>query len=243
MERWINDFQTLEDLKEGCILLMDKPLEWTSFDVVNKVRGTIRRKFQVKKIKVGHAGTLDPLASGLLVICIGKMTKQIQYLTADDKTYTGTIMLGATTPSYDLETEVDAEFPTDHIDAEAIAKASKNFLGEQLQTPPVFSAKKIDGKRAYQSAREGKEVKMRQAQVTIHRFETESDQLPAVRFEVVCSKGTYIRSLAYDFGKALDSGGHLTTLRRTKSGEFDVKDAWSLEQFQVHIDGLPSPAE
>ena len=241
MERRINDFQSLEDLKEGCILLIDKPLEWTSFDVVNKVRGTIRRKFQIKKIKVGHAGTLDPLATGLLVICICKMTKQIQYLIADDKIYTGNIMLGATTPSYDLETKVNAKYPTEHIDSESIVKASKTFLGEQLQIPPVFSAKKINGKRAYQSAREGKEVEMRHSQVTIHRFKTETDQLPAVPFEVECSKGTYLRSVAYDFGKALNSGGHLTELRRTQSGEFHINDAWSLEQFQSHIDGLPDP--
>lgn len=216
---------------EGEVLLIDKPLEWTSFDVVNKLRYAIKRHLGVKKIKVGHAGTLDPLASGLLIICTGKKTKTINELMGLEKTYTGTITLGATTPSYDLETETNQTYPTNHITKELVEKTAASFLGEQEQLPPIFSAKRIDGKRAYEHARKGEEVKMKTAIVTISDFKITCFENNEVDFEITCSKGTYIRSIAHDFGQKLNSGAHLSALRRTKIGDFEVEDALRVEEF------------
>lgn len=222
---------TAEDYKNGQVLLIDKPLTWTSFQAVNKLRWEIRQAYNIKKIKVGHAGTLDPLATGLLVICTGKMTKQINVFQGQIKEYTGTFVLGSTTPSFDLETEIDNTFPTDHITEALIHETTKQFIGEIDQYPPVFSAIKKDGKRLYEFARAGEDVEIKPRKVTIQAFEiTKIDGLN-LDFRVVCSKGTYIRSLANDFGKALNSGAHLSVLRRTKIGDFDVKNALSIEDF------------
>ena len=222
---------TLEDFQNGQILLIDKPLEWSSFQVVNKIRWHIRKSFNIKKIKVGHAGTLDPLATGLLIICTGKMTKQIDSYQIQIKEYTGTIQLGATTPSYDLETQVNATFSTDHITENLIHAATKQFVGEINQFPPVFSAIKKDGKRLYEFARAGKEVEIKPRSIKISSFEITKIDGMSVDFRVVCSKGTYIRSLAHDFGKALKSGGHLTALRRTKIGDFEVENSMTIDAF------------
>ena len=222
---------TLEDFQNGQILLIDKPLEWSSFQVVNKIRWHIRKSFNIKKIKVGHAGTLDPLATGLLIICTGKMTKQIDSYQAQIKEYTGTIQLGATTPSYDLETQVNATFSTDHITEDLIHATTKQFVGEINQFPPVFSAIKKDGKRLYEFARAGKEVEIKPRSIKISSFEITKIDGMSVDFRVVCSKGTYIRSLAHDFGKALKSGGHLTALRRTKIGDFEVENSMTIDAF------------
>lgn len=221
----------LEDFQSGQIILIDKPLNWTSFQVVNKLRWKIRKTFKIKKIKVGHAGTLDPLASGLLVICTGKMTKQIEKFQAQTKEYTGIITLGSTTPSYDLETDINNTFPTQHITEKFIHETTKQFIGEIEQFPPVFSAVKKDGKRLYEFARAGEDVELQPRKITIYEFEIIKIDDLKVNFRVICSKGTYIRSLAHDFGKALNSGGHLSALRRTKSGAFNVEDALSIDQF------------
>ena len=223
--------KTAEDYQAGQVLLIDKPLNWTSFQVVNKLRWEIRQAFNIKKIKVGHAGTLDPLATGLLVICTGKMTKQIDSFQGQIKEYTGTITLGGTTPSYDLESEINETFPTDHITEDLIHKTTEQFIGEIDQFPPVFSALKKDGKRLYEYARAGEAVDIKSRKITIEAFEITKIDGNAVHFRVVCSKGTYIRSLANDFGKALQSGGHLSALRRTKIGDFDVADGVSIEAF------------
>lgn len=223
--------KTVEDFKNGQLLAIDKPLKWTSFQVVNKLRWHIKKKFELKKIKVGHAGTLDPLASGLLLICTGKMTKQIQDFQAQVKTYTGTFVLGSTTPSYDLETEVDATYPTAHITEELIHQTSKQFEGKIQQQPPVFSALKKDGKRLYEFARAGKDVTIPTREITIDYFKIKNIKDHKIDFEIQCSKGTYIRSLAHDYGRALDSGAHLSALRRTKIGEFSVENAISIEAF------------
>ncbi|MGB7842007.1 MAG: tRNA pseudouridine(55) synthase TruB [Salinimicrobium sp.] len=220
-----------EDFKAGKILLFDKPLEWTSFQLVNKVRWLIRKNFKIKKIKVGHAGTLDPLATGLLIICTGKATKQIESLQGQEKEYTGTFTLGATTPSYDLETEVDQTYPTEHLSEEKIREATNAFLGEIDQYPPIFSALKKDGKRLYEYARSGQEVEVSARKVHISEFEITDISLPKVAFRVVCSKGTYIRSLAHDFGKQLESGAHLSSLRRTRIGEYRIENAHSIDSF------------
>ena len=222
---------TEEAYKNGQVLLIDKPLEWTSFQAVNKIRWHIKQRFQIKKIKVGHAGTLDPLASGLLIICTGKQTKEIHVYQGQEKEYTGTITIGATTPSYDLETEIDNTFPTAHITKELIHDTTKQFLGEIDQKPPIFSAIKKEGKRLYELARKGEATEIKSRKVTIDEFEITNINLPNIDFRVVCSKGTYIRSLAYDFGKALHSGGHLSALRRTKIGAFSVEKAKSIEDF------------
>ena len=214
---------------EGEVLLVNKPLRWTSFDVVNKLRYAISKKAG-KRIKVGHAGTLDPLATGLLIICTGKMTKRIDEYTGMDKEYTGTFFIGATTPTYDTEQEINATFPTQHINDDLIELARKNFLGVIEQIPPVFSAIKIDGKAAYKNARKGKEVEMKARQIEIKEFELTKTVLPEIDFRVVCSKGTYIRSLAFDFGKALNSGAYLKTLCRTKIGAFDIKKSMGIEE-------------
>ncbi|MCK0107966.1 tRNA pseudouridine(55) synthase TruB [Flavobacteriaceae bacterium S0825] len=229
--------KTLEDFKNGQVLLIDKPLNWTSFQVVNKLRWHIRKTFGIKKIKVGHAGTLDPLATGLLVICTGKMTKQINEFQAQVKEYTGTITLGSTTPSFDLETDIDKTYPTEHITEKLVHETTKQFIGDIEQYPPVFSAIKKDGKRLYEFARAGESVEIKSRTINISEFEITRFQNNEVDFRVVCSKGTYIRSLANDFGKALQSGGHLTALRRTKIGDFHVDNALSIQNF---IESLPS---
>jgi tRNA pseudouridine55 synthase len=226
---------TAEDYTEGQVILIDKPLEWTSFQVVNKVRWLIRKKFGIKKIKVGHAGTLDPLATGLLILCTGKFTKKIETYQAQEKEYTGTITLGGTTPSYDLETEIDERFDIADISEEEIKKASEQFIGDIQQQPPVFSALKKDGKRLYDYAREGKAVDIPSRTIHISEFEITGIDLPHVNFRVVCSKGTYIRSLAHDFGKALNNGGHLSSLRRTRIGDFKVESAVSIEEFSKEL--------
>ena len=228
--------KTLEDYKEGQVLLIDKPLHWTSFQAVNKLRWEIRQAFNIKKIKVGHAGTLDPLATGLLVICTGKMTKQINTFQVQEKEYTGTFVLGSSTPSYDLETEIDNTYPTDHITETLIHDTTKQFIGKIEQFPPVFSAIKKDGKRLYEFARAGEEVEIKSRQVEITEFEITQISNLELQFRVVCSKGTYIRSLAHDFGKALNSGAHLSELRRTRIGDFTVKNALTPEEF---IKNLP----
>jgi tRNA pseudouridine55 synthase len=217
--------KTAEDFKTGQILLIDKPLTWSSFQAVNKVRWVIRKAFEIKKIKVGHAGTLDPLATGLLVICTGKFTKRLSEFQGQIKEYTGEITLGGTTPSYDLESEVTETFPTTHITETQIHETTKKFIGEIEQYPPVFSALKKDGKRLYEYARNNEEVVINPRNISISEFEITKIDLPRVEFRVVCSKGTYIRSLAFDFGKALQSGGHLSKLRRTKIGDFSADKA------------------
>lgn len=229
---------TVEDYKEGQLILIDKPLEWTSFQVVNKVRWLIKQQFKMKKIKVGHAGTLDPLATGLLILCAGKFTKKIDTYQAQEKEYTGTIALGATTPSYDLETEIDARFDCSSITSEEIYEAAIQFIGEIQQQPPIFSALKKDGKRLYEYARAGEEVKIPKRTVHISAFEITNIELPNIDFRIVCSKGTYIRSLAHDFGKSLNNGGHLSALRRTKIGEYSIKDAVSIEAFEEQLTAL-----
>ncbi|WP_223578818.1 tRNA pseudouridine(55) synthase TruB [Sphingobacterium sp. GVS05A] len=216
---------------EGEMLLIDKPLTWTSFDVVGKVRNSLKPL----KLKVGHAGTLDPLATGLLIVCTGKLTKKIDSYQAEDKEYTGTITLGGTTPSYDLETEIDELFPIDHITEQMIFDAAKTFEGDIQQFPPAHSAIKINGERVYAKARRGEEVEIKSRQVRINSFEIEKIELPNVYFRISCSKGTYIRSLAYDFGKVLHSGSHLSSLRRTKSGDYTIENAWNLEQLIAEI--------
>ncbi len=219
------DARTKEDFLNGQLLLIDKPLGWSSFQAVNKLKWAIRKKFKLKKIKIGHAGTLDPLATGLLLICTGKFTKTINDLQGQIKEYKGSITLGGTTPSYDLETEIDNTFSIEHITKEKIQETAQQFMGQIEQTPPIFSALKKDGKRLYEYAREGVKVEIKKRQITISEFEIVQINMPIIEFRVVCSKGTYIRSLAHDFGKALNSGAHLTALRRTKIGDFNVNNA------------------
>jgi tRNA pseudouridine55 synthase len=222
---------TAEDYQNGQFLLIDKPLNWTSFQVVNKLRWEIRQRYSIKKIKVGHAGTLDPLATGLLILCTGKFTKKIETYQAQEKEYTGTITVGGTTPSYDLETEINEIFPIDHITETLIKETTQQFLGEIDQKPPIFSALKKDGRKLYEIARAGETVEIKTRKITISEFEITNVNLPHIDFRVVCSKGTYIRSLAYDFGKALNSGGHLSELRRTKIGNYSVEDSESIGGF------------
>ncbi len=223
---------TPEEFKEGQILLFDKPLGWTSFQLVNKVRWLIRKSCNIKKIKVGHAGTLDPLASGLLILCTGKFTKKIEEYQAQEKEYTGTFTLGGTTPSYDMETEVEETYGTDHISEEDITGAALKFLGEIDQVPPVFSALKKEGKRLYEYARNGEAVEIPSRKVEIKEFEITEIRFPEVDFRVICSKGTYIRSLANDFGKSLGTGAYLSSLRRTKIGGFIVEDSLDIASFE-----------
>ncbi|MFZ3275209.1 MAG: tRNA pseudouridine(55) synthase TruB [Lutibacter sp.] len=226
---------TGEDFKNGQVLLINKPLNWTSFQVVNKLRWNVRQKFNLGKLKVGHAGTLDPLATGLLIICTGNFTKKIDEYQGQIKEYTGEITLGATTPSYDLETEVDEIFPVDHITSDLIHQTVQHFVGEIEQIPPMFSAIKMAGVRMYDLARQGKTREIQSRKITIETFEITDINLPKVQFRIVCSKGTYIRSLACDFGKALNSGGYLSQLRRTKIGDFNVKDAVEIEDFIANL--------
>lgn len=214
-----------DEFLNGQILLIDKPLTWSSFQAVNKIKWALKKNLGLKKIKVGHAGTLDPLATGLLIICTGKATKQISELQGQVKEYTGTFLLGSTTPSYDLETEIDQTFPTAHITSEVLEQARQQFLGVIDQKPPVFSALKQDGKRLYEHARKGEEVEIPTRKVEILEFEINAEAFPEIAFRAVCSKGTYIRSLAFDFGQAVNSGAHLTSLRRTKIGDYNVDGA------------------
>ncbi len=223
------------DFVAGEILLVDKEVSWTSFDAVKSIRGTLQKAHNLRRFKVGHAGTLDPLATGLLLICTGKATKKIDLLQAQEKVYTGKLFLGATTPSYDRETEVDKKFPIDHITEKDVLLCAQSFEGEQEQIPPIFSALKIDGKRAYEYARKDEEVKMKSRKITIHHFKVLSINLPLVEFEIKCSKGTYIRSIARDFGAKLNSGGYLHELRRTMIGNFSVDDALSVAQIKELI--------
>lgn len=228
--------KTPEEYLNGQVLLIDKPLKWSSFQAVNKLKYLLINKVGLpKKFKIGHAGTLDPLATGLLLICTGKFTKKISELQGQAKEYTGTFYIGATTPSYDLETEIDETFPTDHIDQDLIHETVKQFLGEIDQKPPIFSAIKKDGVRLYEHARAGETVEISSRKTTIHEFEITRIELPEIDFRVVCSKGTYIRSLAFDFGKALRSGSHLIVLRRTKIGDYDVKDAIDITLFEERL--------
>ncbi len=235
--------RTDQDYKDGQVLLFDKPLEWSSFQLVNKARWLIRKNLNIKKIKVGHAGTLDPLATGLMIICTGKFTKRINEFMGQKKEYTGTFTLGGTTPSYDLETEIDQTFETQHISEEMIYAFAKANTGAIQQRPPVFSALKKDGKRLYEFARKGEEVDIPKREVTIHEFEITRIDLPEVDFRVSCSKGTYIRSLAYDFGKGLDSGAHLTALRRTKIGDYNVVNATTILDFENSFKHVEPPQE
>lgn len=220
-----------EEILAGKLFLIDKPLDWTSFDVVNKIRFTLRHHYGFKKLKVGHAGTLDPLATGLLLIAVGRKTKELNTLMGMEKGYEGSLVLGKTTPSFDLETGVDAEYPIDHLNAKKVEAVADQFLGLIEQVPPVFSAIKKDGKRAYESAREGEEVKLEARAVSVHELSLEAENFPEVHFKLLCSKGFYVRSLVRDIGKALDSGAYMSALRRTSIGAYQITDALSMEQF------------
>ena len=217
------------DLEKGGVILINKPYEWTSFQAVNKVKYLLKHYYDLKKVKIGHAGTLDPLATGLLILCIGKYTKKIEEYQAQEKEYTGTFYLGATTPCFDKEKEIDNYYPTEHITEEDIYKAAEAFLGEQEQIPPVFSALKVNGVRAYAFARENKDVELKSRKITIKEFEITRIAMPEVDFRIVCSKGTYIRSIARDFGSYLNSGAYLTALCRTRIGEYKLSDAKKIE--------------
>jgi tRNA pseudouridine55 synthase len=226
---------TAEDFISGQVLLIDKPLGWSSFQAVNKIKWALKSKLKLKKIKVGHAGTLDPLATGLLIVCTGKSTRNIAGIQAQRKEYTGTFFIGATTPSFDLETEIDRHFPTDQVTDEKLLVAATSLTGEIEQKPPIFSAIKKDGKRLYEHARAGETVEIAARKTTIYEFELTRIAMPEIDFRIVCSKGTYIRSMADDFGKALGSGAHLTALRRTKIGAYNVESALSPEDFSASL--------
>ena len=223
------------DFKEGYIAIIDKPLEWTSTDVVRKIKYALQHRLGYKKIKIGHAGTLDPLATGVLIVCIGKATKMVNDLQAEEKEYIADIELGATTPSYDLEHPIDKRSPTEHITREMIEQALRDLTGERLQAPPIYSAKKVEGVRAYEFARAGEEVELKKALINIYEMEILSLEMPHLKVRVRCSKGTYIRSLAHEIGQALDSGAHLTGLRRTRSGGFTAENGWKLENFMEKL--------
>lgn len=224
------------DFLKGAFLLVNKPNGWTSFDVVNKIRYKIKHKLKIKKVKVGHAGTLDPLATGLLIICTGKFTKKLAEFQGLKKEYTGTITLGGTTPSFDKETEVDKVFPTEHITSHKLEEARQQFLGDLEQLPPMFSAIKVDGQPLYKKARRGIMVEVKPRPVHIYDFDFLNVDMPEIDFQVTCSKGTYIRSLAHDFGKAVRSGGYLSQLCRTSIGKYQLKDAWDLEDLMIFIE-------
>lgn len=231
--------QKTYDFLAGETLLINKPQEWTSFDVVNKMRGLLRRALKIKKIKVGHAGTLDPMATGLLIICTGKSTKTIDSYVGQEKEYTGTMRFGATTPTYDADSEPDNTFDTSNLSEEEIRQMATTFLGTTEQLPPAFSAKRINGVRAYELARKGETVKMSPVVVTLDAFELSRVELPDADFRIVCSKGTYIRSIAHDMGQKLNNGAHLTALCRTRIGAYRLEDAMSLQEFEAIIDALP----
>ncbi len=222
-------------VEEGAVFLVDKPIDWTSFDTVNFVRALFKRFYGIRKLKVGHAGTLDPLATGLLILCTGPMTKQIEDFQAQVKTYTGTMILGQSTPTYDLESEPDAFFPTADITPEQLEAARLKFVGDIKQHPPKYSAIKIKGKRAFDYARSDEEIELKARDIHIDDFKLNLDRFPEIDFEVTCSKGTYIRSLAHDFGRELGNGACLKSLRRTRIGEFQVENAWQLEDLKNEI--------
>jgi tRNA pseudouridine55 synthase len=222
----------------GQVLLFNKPLYWTSFDLVNKVRTMIRSSLGIKKIKVGHAGTLDPLASGLMIICTGRSTKKIDEFRDLDKEYVATIHLGETTPSFDLETETDNHFPTEHITEEEVRKVLNGFLGEMKQLPPMYSAKLIAGKRAYEFARKGIQKELEPVSVYFREIELLSFSIPVIKVRIICSKGTYIRSFARDFGSALKSGAYLSALERTAIGPFNISNAYNIEKFQEYVEQM-----
>ena len=227
-----------DELQAGRVILIDKPYLWTSFNVVAKLKSIIRNHTGIKKFKIGHAGTLDPLATGLLIICVGKKTKEIDLFQALPKEYTGVFKLGSTTPSFDLEKEIDQEYPTDHITTSLIFEIANAFVGEQLQVPPIYSAVKINGKRAFSYARIGEEVEIKSKPITIYEFEITKIDNNKVSFRIVCSKGTYIRSIARDFGLALNTGAHLIELRRTKIGQYSINEALSPENSNKIIEQL-----
>ena len=242
MNAWpVHNFQTWENFQEGQVLLIDKPREWTSFDVVNKIRYAIRGGGGFRKIKVGHAGTLDPLATGVLVICTGRMTKRINELTAEDKSYEGHITFGSVTDSHDLETELRPVGDPGGLTIETLKEYTAELTGKIQQMPPLYSAKKVNGQKAYIAARKGKEIALRNAEVTVHRFDITNWSCPVMDFDIRCSKGTYIRSLARDLGDVTKAGAHLSALRRTASGDFQIKDCWSIEEFLTRLEALPAP--
>jgi len=224
-----------EDFESGVVLLINKEINWTSFDVVKKIKNLLKEKFRFKKIKVGHAGTLDPLATGLLVICTGKSTKMISEIQNQKKEYTGELTMGATTPSYDLETEIDHRYDISNISEKDISSKTKLFIGEVSQKPPIFSAIKVKGERLYEKARRGEKINIKKRKITVYNFKLTKILLPKIHFIIECSKGTYIRSIAHDFGKSLNSGAHLSKLVRTKIGEFDLKDAKSIIEFENEL--------
>ena len=219
------------DFSEGYIAVIDKPLEWTSTDVVRKIKYALQHKLGYRKIKIGHAGTLDPLATGVLLICIGKATKMVNALQAEEKEYVAELELGATTPSHDMEHPIDKRYPTEHITREMIDEALLSLTGERLQAPPIYSAKKVEGVRAYEFARAGEEVELKKALINIYEIEVLDFTMPYLKLRVRCSKGTYIRSLAYEVGEALQSGAYLRSLRRTRSGGFTAENGYKLENF------------
>lgn len=229
----MNDLKGI-NFPEGYVAVIDKPLEWTSTDVVRKIKFRLNR-MGYRKIKVGHAGTLDPLATGILLVCIGRATKRVDELQAERKEYVAELMLGATTPSYDMEHPVDRTYPTDHITREKVEAALQSLTGERLQAPPIYSAKKVEGVRAYEFARAGEDVELRKSLINIYSITLEEYSMPRIRIRVECSKGTYIRSLAQEIGEALDSGAYLTSLRRTRSGDFTVENATSLDDFLTNL--------
>jgi len=231
-------FETDNDFQQGAFILLNKPYEWTSFDLVNKIKFKIKHKLRVKKIKVGHAGTLDPLATGLMIVCVGKYTKQIDTYQSQVKEYIATLQVGATTPSYDLETEIDQEYPTEHINRELIDETLKGFIGTIEQRPPDYSAVKVNGKRAYEYARKGQEVEIKKKTLVIDEIEVLEFEKNILKIRVVCSKGTYIRALARDIGQALNSGAHLTALQRTQIGDFKIDDAIEIEDFIKFLENL-----
>ena len=224
-----------EDFESGVVLLINKEINWTSFDVVKKIKNLLKEKFRFKKIKVGHAGTLDPLATGLLVICTGKSTKMISEIQNQKKEYTGEFTMGATTPSYDLETEIDNRYDISNISESDISSKTKLFIGEVFQKPPIFSAIKVKGERLYEKARRGEKINIKKRKITVYNFKLTEILLPKIHFIIECSKGTYIRSIAHDFGKSLNNGAHLSKLIRTKIGEFDLKDAKSIIEFENEL--------
>lgn len=223
------------DHENGAVVAVDKPYRWTSFDVIAATQKFFRVELGIPKVKIGHAGTLDPLATGLLILCFGKATKRIEEFMGHDKVYTGTFFVGATTPSFDLEKEADQQYEISHINEDMIKQAATSLTGDQMQMPPVFSAIKVGGKRAYKAARKGKDIELQPRSVKISRFEITRIQLPEVDFEIECSKGTYIRAIARDFGLALNSGAYLSALRRTKSGEISVDQAYTLDSFKEEL--------
>ncbi len=224
----LDNLNSLDEILNGKILLINKPKNWTSFDVVKKIKSTIKQKHNISKVKIGHAGTLDPLATGLLIICTGKFTKKIAEIQEQKKTYVGELILGKTTPSYDLETNFDAYFPTQHINDEMLFAASKSFIGKIDQIPPLYSALKVKGERLYQKARRGEKVKISSRKVEISSFILTDILLPKIQFKIVCSKGTYIRSIAYDFGKKVDSGAYLSSLKRIRIGEYMLSNSFEI---------------